>query len=110
MTNSNQIYMVWTNWPEDYDLTSLAHTLLKEKLVACINCFAPVTSYYEWEGRLESAKEIPVLMKTSMDRYPALQAKIIELHPYELPEILAVSTSDGLPAYCQWVENSVANT
>ena len=108
MANSSTVFMVWTNWPEDHDLTSVTDTLLKEKLAACINRFPVVESAYIWHGQTETAREIPLLLKTTSDLYPALEQRIKALHPYELPEIIAVSVEQGLPAYLQWVDNATS--
>ena len=69
-----------------------------------MNVLAPATSFYRWQGRDEQAREVPVMIKTSADRYASLEAAIRELHPYELPEILALPATAGLSDYMWWVE------
>ena len=81
----------------------LAATLVRERLAACVNILPGLHSTYLWQDRLEQADEVLLLVKTTAERYPALQARLPALHPYELPELLAVRTCDGLPAYLQWV-------
>jgi periplasmic divalent cation tolerance protein len=65
---------------------------------------AECTSVYRWKGQIESSTEVPLLIKTVADQYPALEDAIRSLHPYELPEIVAVPISHGLPGYLGWVE------
>ena len=77
--------------------------LVEARLVACANVLAPCTSVYRWQGVVETASEVPVLMKTTRARYPELEAAIRARHPYELPEIVAVPVEHGLPAYLDWV-------
>jgi periplasmic divalent cation tolerance protein len=71
---------------------------------ACVNVLAPCRSVYRWKGAVEEASEVPVLIKTATDRYSDLEAAIRALHPYELPEIIAVGVTTGLPAYLSWVD------
>lgn len=95
--------LVLTNLPDREAAAKLARALIEEKLAACVNILAACTSVYRWQGVVENADEIPVLIKTTSERYAALQDAICRLHPYELPEIIAVPLSHGLPGYLQWV-------
>jgi periplasmic divalent cation tolerance protein len=81
----------------------LARSLLQERLIACANLVPGVTSLYRWEGAVQEEDEMLVVMKTRSELVPRLVARIPELHPYELPEVLALRVADGLPAYCRWV-------
>ena len=81
----------------------LARTLLDERLVACANLLPGVTSLYRWEGEVQEEDEVLLVMKTRSGLVPRLSARIPELHPYELPEVVALRVDDGLPAYCRWV-------
>jgi len=81
----------------------LARTLVDERLAACVNVLPGMRSVYRWQGDIEQANEVLLLAKTTADRYPALQARIVALHPHELPEVLAVEPASGLPAYLAWV-------
>ena len=81
----------------------LARSLLQERLIACANLVPGVTSLYRWEGEVQEEDESLVVMKTRSELVPRLIARIPELHPYELPEVLALRVADGLPAYCRWV-------
>ena len=97
-------YLVITNLPDRESAGRLAHTLIDKRLAACINVLSPCRSVYRWQGKTEDAEEVPMLIKTTRERYPALEAAIRAGHPYELPEIIAVPLAGGLPAYLQWVD------
>lgn len=95
--------LVFTNMPNAESAQALASSLIENRLASCVNILAPCRSIYRWQGRTEGAEEVPLLVKTTTDRYPALEQAIIAQHPYELPEIIAVPISRGLPAYLNWV-------
>lgn len=99
--------VVLTNCPDEAAANAIALAVVEEKLAACVNILPRVTSVYRWQGAVESATEIPLLIKTSKQAYAALAQRIAELHPYEVPEIIALPVDRGLPAYLQWVENNV---
>jgi periplasmic divalent cation tolerance protein len=98
-----RVLIVLTNLPDHDTATKLATALVEARLVACANVLAPCTSVYRWQGEVEAASEVPVLMKTTAARYAALEAAIRARHPYELPEIVAVPVERGWPAYLDWV-------
>lgn len=95
--------LVITNMPDMASATALAQRVIEQRAAACVNLLAPCTSVYRWQGRVESASEIPVLMKTARSAYPRLEALIRSEHPYELPEIIALPVGAALPGYLQWV-------
>jgi periplasmic divalent cation tolerance protein len=99
-----EILLVFTNMPDRDSAERLARTLVESRLAACVNILAPCGSIYSWKGAVESADEHPLLIKTTRDRYAALEERIRSGHPYELPEIIAVPVGAGLPDYLQWVE------
>ncbi|MBI5909736.1 MAG: divalent-cation tolerance protein CutA [Betaproteobacteria bacterium] len=96
--------LVVTNLPDRESAEKLATLLVERRLAACVNILAPCSSVYRWQGEIRHDEEHPLLIKTVQDRYAELEASIRANHPYELPEIIAVSLSGGLPAYLQWVE------
>lgn len=98
-----QTLLILTNLPDDASARTLARGLLDSRLAACINILAPCTSVYRWQGDIEHAQEVPLLIKTTANRYAALEDAIRANHPYELPEIIAVPIERGLPAYLDWV-------
>ena len=95
--------LVLTNLPDAASARALVEHIVSARLAACVNILAPCRSLYRWQGKVEDANEVPLLIKTSAERYPELEAAIRARHPYELPEIVAVSLSQGLPAYLDWV-------
>jgi len=101
--------LVLTNLPDSVSAEKLAEALIREKLAACVNMLAPCISMYEWQGKLEKTTEIPMLIKTTIPCYPALEAAIIELHPYELPEIIHVPITGGFNAYLSWVSHNTSH-
>ena len=104
-SKQNEILLVLTNLPDQDSAQRLAQTLIAEHAAACINILAACTSIYRWQSKIESAAEIPLLIKTTRSAYPRLQELIRSSHPYELPEIIAIPVSAGLPAYLEWVTN-----
>ena len=97
--------LVITTLPDAAHAHALATALVEAKLAACVNILAPCRSVYRWQGKTESAEEVPVLIKTTAARYAALEAAIRARHPYELPEIIAVPVDRGLPEYLAWVDS-----
>ena len=95
--------LVFCTCPDTASAQALARLLLEQRLAACVNLLPPMQSMYRWQGRIEQAEEVQLLIKTCAGRIEALSAAIVEHHPYELPEILALTPSDGLPAYLDWI-------
>lgn len=98
--------LVLTTTPDIACAETLADSLVEQGLAACVNILAPCRSVYRWQGSIERAEEVPLLIKTTAQCYAALEQAIRALHPYELPEILAVPVSAGLPAYLDWVNQA----
>ena len=95
--------LVLCTCPDETSADRLCEQLLDQRLAACINQLPGVTSVYRWQGKVEAAAEVLLLVKTSAEAYPALQERLRQLHPYELPELLAVEAASGLPEYLQWL-------
>ncbi len=95
--------LVLTNLPDADTAAALARLLVDSRLAACVNQLPPVRSTYQWQGKLETAEEVPLLIKTTSARYPELEQAIRIAHPYEVPEIIALPIERGLPAYLDWV-------
>jgi periplasmic divalent cation tolerance protein len=98
------VIAVLTNLPDSESAFNLAREVVHLRLAACANVLSPVTSFYRWEGRDEEAAEIPVLIKSTAQRYPDLEQAIKRLHPYSVPEIVVWPIAGGLPEYLAWVE------
>jgi periplasmic divalent cation tolerance protein len=95
--------LVLTNLPDRAAAERIAELLIGRQLAACVNILAPCRSVYRWKGAVQRDEEHPMLIKTTAERYPALEQAIRGEHPYELPEIIAVPIERGLPAYLDWV-------
>jgi periplasmic divalent cation tolerance protein len=95
--------LVLTNAPDADTAERIARHLVSRRLAACVNALAPCRSVYRWQGVIEETEEIPLLIKTTAARYPEVEAAIRALHPYELPEVVAVRVERGLPAYLAWI-------
>jgi periplasmic divalent cation tolerance protein len=89
--------------PDLASARGLADALVGEGLAACVNLVPGLQSIYRWQGQVERNDEVLLLIKTTRTCLPALQDRIVALHPYELPEVLAVESAGGLPAYLDWV-------
>jgi len=101
--------LVISTLPDPQQAEKLAQLLVEQRLAACVNILPGGTSVYRWQGKVESASETIVLIKTTMVGYPALEAAIKAAHPYELPEIVAVPVTAGLPEYLSWVASETGN-
>ena len=103
MTSTDEILLVLTSLPDADSAQRIARLLVEQHLAACVNILAPCTSVYRWNAAIETAAEVPLLIKTTRARYAELEAALAEAHPYELPEIVAVPLGVGLPGYLAWV-------
>jgi periplasmic divalent cation tolerance protein len=101
----NNILLVLTNLPDVESAEKLARQLIESHAAACVNQLAPCISTYRWQDNIETVTEVPLLIKTTQAAYPNLEKQIREAHPYELPEIIAVSMTAGLPAYLDWISS-----
>jgi len=90
------------------DAETLVRTLVAERLAACGQVSGPLTSYYWWEGRMDSAEEWSCVLKTTATRFPALETRIRQLHTYQNPEVVAVAIVGASEAYAAWVAATVA--
>jgi periplasmic divalent cation tolerance protein len=105
-----QAILVLTQLPDRATAAALARILIESRLAACVSIGAPVDSLYHWRGEIETAQEIPIVIKTRAGRYAEVEAAIRAGHPYELPEILAVPVISGFAPYLNWlVEESTAS-
>ena len=100
----DEIILAMTTLPDREIAQRVANALIESRAASCVNMLAECTSVYRWQGKMQSASEVPLLIKTTRDAYPRLEAIICAHHPYELPEIIAVSVDAGLPGYLQWVK------
>jgi len=101
-----EVLLVFSTFPDAETAARIARALVTERLVACANIMPPVQSIYCWKGNIEEATEVLVLFKTKADSYGAFEARFHQLHPYDVPEIIAVPVSAGLHNYLRWVDES----
>ena len=101
--------LVITNLPDRDAARRLADSLVEQRLAACVNILAPCESVYRWQGKIETAQEITLLIKTLGAHYGKVEKTIRECHPYELPEIIAIPMVAGLPAYLDWLAAETIN-
>ena len=99
----SDILLVITNLPDTASAERLARQVIEARAAACVNQLASCTSTYRWQDQIETSCEVPLLIKTTSAAYPRLEALIRAAHPFELPEIIAVPATTGLPAYLSWV-------
>ncbi|GAB4291732.1 MAG: divalent-cation tolerance protein CutA [Thiohalomonadaceae bacterium] len=102
-------YLVLCTCPDLECARALAERLVRERLAACVNIVSQVHSVYEWQGVVQQEAECQLLIKTSSGRYAALEETLRRHHPYELPEIIAVPLTAGLPAYLHWIDQQTEN-
>ena len=96
--------VVLCTFPDVEQARAIAAELVERRLAACVNLLPGVESIYRWEGKVERAGEVLAVIKTT--RYPELEAALKELHPYEVPEILALPVAVGLAGYMRWLGES----
>ncbi len=94
--------------PDAERATALARALVDEGLAACVNIVPGVRSIYRWEGKLQEDDEVLCLIKTRPAIFDRVRGRILELHPYEVPEILAFAVDEGSPAYLDWLHDATA--
>lgn len=107
---SSDLRTVLITAPDAATAETLARTLVEERLVACANLVPGVVSIYRWQGEVERAEEILLVLKTVAARTEELRERAVELHPYEVPEVLVLPVEGGHGAYLDWVRASVGET
>ncbi|WP_018412059.1 divalent-cation tolerance protein CutA [Methyloversatilis thermotolerans] len=100
---TTDVLLVLTTLPDGDIAARVARTLVEARHAACVNIGPAIRSVYAWQGAVEEADEVPLAIKTTRAAWPALERALRALHPYELPEIIALPVTHGLPAYLQWV-------
>jgi periplasmic divalent cation tolerance protein len=98
---------VTTTFPDRATAEQAAARLVEERLAACAQVLGPVDSTYRWQGKIERSSEWYCHLKTTLERFPALEHRLRTLHPYETPEIIAVPIIGGSPDYLSWIRASV---
>jgi periplasmic divalent cation tolerance protein len=101
-------FIILTTVSRMADAERIAGIMVEEKLAACVNILDSVRSVYRWKGQIERETEIILIIKTSRERYKNAMFRIAEIHPYELPETMAIEISEGSSKYLKWLEDSTA--
>jgi periplasmic divalent cation tolerance protein len=99
--------VVLTSCAAQADAERIARALVAGRLAACVNVASGVRSFYRWKGELESGEEFVLIIKTSRDLFPALRAEMEKLHPYEVPELLALPVVAGAENYLSWLQSNL---
>ncbi len=99
-----EVLLVLTNCPDAASAERIARALVDNRLAACVNRLPPVASTYRWQGAVECADEVPLLIKCTRERYAQVEEAIRQLHPYQVPEIVAVPIVAGFAPYLRWVD------
>jgi periplasmic divalent cation tolerance protein len=103
-----EILFVLTHCPDEATAERIARALVENRLAACVNRSGPVQSIYRWQGAVEESREVALVIKTTRDCYPAVEQAIRQMHPYELPEIVALPVDAGHAPYLRWIRDSTA--
>lgn len=106
-TDPTQVIVALSTAPDEATARRIARQLVEESIVACVNLVPAVSSIYRWQGRIEDSPECAMVIKTTRAAWPRLQQRLPELHPYEVPELLALDVADGLAPYLAWVRAHV---
>lgn len=104
--NQENVKIVLCTFPSVEKARQIGTVLVETQLAACVNLIPAIQSIYRWEGKVEEQEEVLALFKTTTARYSELQQVVTEMHPYEIPELIALDLSAGLPVYLQWVLSS----
>lgn len=97
-----------TTCPDGASATRIADALVAERLAACVNQIPGVTSTYRWEGKVRADAEVLLLIKSTRERFEALRARLVALHPYEVPELIAIEIADGHAPYLDWIAGEMS--
>src|SRR5690606_4340852 len=106
-TMSSDAIAVLVTAPDRESADVLARALVEERRIACANVLPGIRSDYRWEGRVEEGEEVLLVLKTTRARFEEVRARVVELHPYEVPEVIALPVVAGHEAYLRWIADSV---
>ncbi len=106
---ATKLYQLITAIDSKEQAIKIARTLIREKLASCIQILGPINSIYRWKGQIEEANEFLLLMKTTSNCYKKLEKRIKQMHPYELPEIMALESVDFLEEFGKWIIENTEN-
>jgi periplasmic divalent cation tolerance protein len=104
----SEAQLVLCTCPDDASATAVARALVDEQLAACVSRLGGAISTYAWDGAVQEAPEVLLLIKTTRDRFEAMRARLLTVHPYEVPEVIALDISGGHAPYMEWLRAAVA--
>ncbi len=107
MSSPDEVLVVFSTFPSEDSAADIARVLVEEKLAACVNLVPAVRSIYRWQGAVEDSAETLAIIKTSRDQFDAMAARLSTLHPYDVPEVIALPVTTGLGPYLAWVVSNV---
>jgi len=102
------VIVVFSTFPSEDKAAEVARTLVSEQLAACVNLVPPVRSIYRWQGEIYDERETLAIVKTTRERFEALRERLIALHPYEVPEVIALPVDGGHAPYLAWIAGETA--
>lgn len=105
---ASEVVLALSTAPDAEQAARMGRALVEERLIACMNLLPGLTSIYRWQGAVQQEAEVLLLMKTTRSRVAELKARLPELHPYDVPELVVVEVTDGLAPYCGWVRAETA--
>jgi len=108
MNKESKHLLVLTTCPGNITAKQIANEVVMARLAACVQIIPGVQSFFRWVGRVDNSEELLLLIKTSTECYPALERRILSLHPYELPELITVPITGGLQGYLEWIDANTA--
>lgn len=108
MTKKPKHILIYSTFPSHKEAEKISSELVKKKLIACANIGQEITSIYEWKGKIENSKEIPVFFKTTQKNYAKTEQLIKKLHSYETPCIIALAIDGGYPPFFKWIDGGSA--
>ncbi|NLC23754.1 divalent-cation tolerance protein CutA [Oxalobacter vibrioformis] len=104
----DNVMLVYSTTPDLDTAKKIAQALVGEKLAACVGMMPGYQSVYRWQGAVLEASEVCLMIKTTKNQFAALSEKLVALHPYDVPELIAVPVTAGLPSYLQWVKDETS--
>lgn len=99
--------IVFSTTASQEEARRIAQQLVERSLAACVNVLGPIESIYRWQGKVETAGEFLLLIKTTAERFPDVRDALVALHSYEVPECIAIDVADGSAPYLAWLADSV---
>jgi periplasmic divalent cation tolerance protein len=106
----SQAIVVWVTLPSAEAARQMATTLVEERLAACGNVLPGIQSIYRWEGEVQQAEEVLLILKSTEEKFEPLRARVVELHGYECPEVIRLDVAAGHAPYLAWIAASVSQS